>query len=140
MAYSCSVPQLPWEFVTLGIPISVQASGTSRARWKAEVATAAQIAWGTEQPLDVEVLLQLTYFHEGAPLDVDNMIKPIQDALNGIVYVDDKQVARVVSSRSDLNGSFRVRGLSQALALGFASDGPFVHVKVKPAPDAQELP
>jgi hypothetical protein len=98
------------------------------------------MAWGAEQPLDVEVLLQLTYFHESAPLDVDNMIKPIQDALNGIVYVDDKQVARVVSSRSDLNGTFRVRGLSQALASGFASDGPFVHIKVKPAPDAQELP
>ncbi|MEJ7706169.1 MAG: RusA family crossover junction endodeoxyribonuclease [Nocardioidaceae bacterium] len=134
------MPRLPWEFVALGVPISVQASGTSKARWKAEVAAAAQAAWGTDPPLDVEVLLQLTYFHESAPLDVDNMIKPIQDALNGIVYVDDKQVARVVSGRSDLNGGFHVRGLSEALASGFVSDGPFVHIKVAPAPDAQELP
>ena len=104
------------------------------------MAVAAQAAWGTDPPLDVEVMVQLTYFHESAPLDVDNMIKPIQDALIGIVYVDDKQVARVVSTRSDLNGSFRVRGLSEALAYGFLSDGPFVHVKVLPAPDTQELP
>lgn len=124
----------------MGVPISMQASGTSKARWKGEVATAAQAAWGTGPPLDVEVLLRLTYFHESAPLDVDNMIKPIQDALNGIVYVDDKQVAQVVSGRSDLSGTFRVRGLSEALASGFVSDGPFVHIKVEPAPDAQELP
>jgi hypothetical protein len=104
------------------------------------VIAAAQAAWGTEPPLDAEVLLHLTYFHEDAPLDVDNMIKPIQDALIGIVYVDDKQVARVVSGRSDLNGTFRVRGLSQALASGFTSGGPFVHVKILPAPDSQELP
>lgn len=134
------MPQLPWEFVALGVPISAQASGTSKVRWKGEVATAAQLAWGTAPPLDVEVMLQLTYFHESAPLDVDNMIKPIQDALNGIVYVDDKQVARVISSRSDLDGTFRVRGLSTALAEGFVSNGPFVHVKVMPAPDAKELP
>lgn len=104
------------------------------------VAAAAQARWGADPPLDVEVLLQLTYFHESAPLDVDNMIKPIQDALNGIVYVDDKQVARVVSSRADLNGPYRVRGLSEALASGFVSDRPFVHIKVEPAPNAQELP
>lgn len=134
------MPQLPWEFVALGVPISSQASGTSKTRWKSTVAVAAQAAWGTDPPLDIEVMLQLTYFHESAPLDVDNMIKPIQDALNGIVYVDDKQVARVVSTRSDLDGSFRVRGLSEPLAVGFMSDGPFVHVKVLPPPDAQELP
>jgi crossover junction endodeoxyribonuclease RusA len=134
------VPQLPWDFIALGVPISVQASGTSKSRWKGEVAAAAQAAWGADPPLDVEVLLRITYFHESSPLDVDNMIKPIQDALNGIVYVDDKQVAKVVSGRSNLDGSFRVRGLSEALALGFVSDGPFVHVKVEPAPDAQELP
>lgn len=134
------MPQLPWDFVALGVPKSVQASGTSKVRWKAEVALAAKAAWGADPPLDVEVLLQLTYFHESAPLDVDNMIKPIQDALNGIVYVDDKQVARVVSGRADLDGPYRVRGLSEALASGFVSDGPFVHVKVEPAPDAQELP
>lgn len=134
------MPQLPWDFIALGVPISVQASGTSRARWKVEVASAAKAAWGADPPLDVEVLLRITYFHESAPLDVDNMIKPIQDALNGIVYLDDKQVATVVSGRSNLDGSFRVRGLSQALASGFVSNGPFVHIKVEPAPDAQELP
>jgi len=134
------VPQLPWDCIALGVPKSVQASGSSKSRWKAEVALAAQAAWGTDPPLDVEVLLRLTYFHESAPLDVDNMIKPIQDALIDIVYADDKQVARVVSSRADLNGPFRVRGLSEALASGFLSDGPFVHIKVEPAPDAQELP
>lgn len=134
------MPLLPWDFIALGVPISVQASGTSKARWKGEVAAAAHAAWGADPPLDVEVLLRITYFHENAPLDVDNMIKPIQDALNGIVYVDDKQVATVVSGRSNLDGSFRVRGLSEALASGFVSGGPFVHIKVEPAPDAQELP
>jgi crossover junction endodeoxyribonuclease RusA len=93
-----------------------------------------------EPPLDSEVQLGLTYFHDSAPLDMDNMIKPIQDALIGLVYADDRQVASVISSRRDLDGSFRLNRLSPALAEGFLSRGPFVHVRVESRPDPQELP
>lgn len=68
------------------------------------------------------------------------MIKPTQDALNGIVFLDDHQVSDVHASLRDLNRSYIVRGLSPALAQGFMSDKPFVHIRVQDSPDPRELP
>lgn len=90
-------------------------------------------------PATCEVEIRIVYFHDEAPLDVDNMIKPIQDALCGVVYADDSQVADTHGSRRDLNGKYQLRGLTSALAEGFLTGGPFVHIKVTPAPDPSEL-
>lgn len=132
---------LPWEFAVAGVPASLQASSPRRAQWKAQVRSAALARWPqSEPPLALEVQLRLTYFHDSAPLDMDNMIKPIQDALNGLVYVDDRQVATVISSRRNLDGAFRLSRLSPALAEGFLWQSPFVHIRVESRPDPQELP
>ena len=91
--YSLGMADLPWDCVVLGIPRSVQANKASIQRWKATVRAAAEAAWLADcLPLDHEVQIHVTYYHDGAPLDVDNMLKPIQDALCGIVYEDDKQL------------------------------------------------
>jgi hypothetical protein len=34
-------------------------------------------------------MLQITYFYDSVLINVDNIVKPIQDALIGLVYVDD---------------------------------------------------
>ncbi|HEY3408714.1 MAG TPA: RusA family crossover junction endodeoxyribonuclease [Propionicimonas sp.] len=139
--YARDVPQLPWECVVLGVPASVQGSSSARKRWKAAVAFAARAAWPiASAPLDCQVSLRLTYFHDGAPLDADNMIKPTQDALIEIVFVDDNQVRDVHASLRDLNESYIVRGLSPTLAQGFMSNEPFVYVQVEDPPDPRELP
>jgi hypothetical protein len=45
--------------------------------------------------------IQITCFHDSAtPLDADNMLKPIQDALIGIVYDDDRTPAARSGARS----------------------------------------
>jgi crossover junction endodeoxyribonuclease RusA len=75
----------------------------------------------------------------GAPLDVDNMIKPIQDSLVGLVYADDGQVTDAVGKKRKLDGSFRVKGMSTVLAEGFCRGVEFLHICVDNAPDHQEL-
>ena len=35
-----------------------------------------------------------TYYHTGKP-DLDNLVKALKDALNGVIYVDDAQVCRL---------------------------------------------
>ena len=85
-------------------------------------------------------MVKITFFHNEAPLDVDNMIKPIQDALIGIVYDDDKRVHDVTSSVRDLAGAFHLSGLTAALAEGFLSQGPFVHIRVEEPPNTEVLP
>jgi hypothetical protein len=132
---------LPWDCVVHGVPASVQSKSSTRARWKTAVAAAATSRWPAgETPLAVPVQVTITYFFEGDALDVDNMLKPIQDALIGIVLEDDKYVTDVRGSKRDLANAFVVKGMSPALAEGFISDGPFVHVKIDLAPDHKELP
>jgi crossover junction endodeoxyribonuclease RusA len=132
---------LPWDCVVLGIPKSVQAKKASIQRWKAAVRAAAEVAWPADcPPLDHEVQIHVTYYHDGAPLDVDNMLKPIQDALCGVVYEDDKQLTDTHGHLRDLNGQYRVRGLTLAQLHGFRSNGPFVHVRIELPSPPGELP
>lgn len=140
--YTRRMPELPWDMVVLGVPASVQAKSSSRKhRWKAEVSSAARAAWPvSDPPLTQQLQAKVTFFHVDAPLDADNMLKPIQDSLIGIVYDDDKQVVDVHGSVRDVQGAFRVFGMTEALAEGFMSGGPFVHIRIEEAPDQQELP
>lgn len=82
----------------------------------------------------------MTYYYDGARLDVDNMLKPIQDALCGIVYEDDKQLTGTHGYLCDLNAAYKVRGLTPAQASGFTSNGPFVHIRIEMPSPPGELP
>ena len=89
--------------------------------------------------------MKLTYYFE-APSgkednvpDSDNVVKPIREALVDIVYHSDYQVTDVVSRRRNLNGSFRVKGMSPILAEGFIQGVEFVHVRIEIAPDPADL-
>jgi hypothetical protein len=72
-------------------------------------------------------------------MDNDNMVKPIQDALIGLVYVDDNQITDTRVRKTDLNGAFRVRGMSAVLAEGFCKGTEFLHIKIEEAPDHAEI-
>lgn len=67
------------------------------------------------------------------------MVKPIQDALNGLVYEDDRQITDIIVRKTDLNGRFRVRGMPLVLAEGFSRGREFLYVRVELAPDHEEL-
>lgn len=101
--------------------------------------------WEGDRPYDGCVRIRLTYFFE-APSgkedsvpDSDNIIKPIRTALEGVVYEYDYLVTDVVSRRKNLDGSFRVKGISPILAEGFIQGVEFVHVKIEYAPDPADL-
>ena len=86
-------------------------------------------------------LPSLSRFYDGVPvrMDNDNMIKPIQDALIGLVYTDDRWITDTRVRRSDLNGSFRVKYMSLVLAEGFHRGQEFLYIKVEDAPNHEEL-
>lgn len=87
------------------------------------------------------VRVVITYYHDGERpiVDTDNIIKPIQDALSGVVYVDDRQVTNSDCGRCRIDEALRVRGMSVALALAFSAGREFVHIKVDHPRDPQEL-
>ena len=105
----------------------------------------ARQTWEGDHPYDDYVRIKLTYYFE-APSgkedsvpDSDNIIKPIRAALTGVIFEHDYLATDVVSRRKNLNGSFRVRGMSPVLAEGFIQGVEFVHVKIEHAPDPSDL-
>jgi REase_AHJR-like protein len=53
----------------------------------------------------------MTHCREAVVGDVDNLIRPIQDALQGVVYWHDRQVSDTVGNRRRIDASYVVRGV-----------------------------
>ncbi|RZK52358.1 MAG: RusA family crossover junction endodeoxyribonuclease [Hymenobacter sp.] len=95
------------EFLLPRRPISHQSKDAAkRQRWKEYVREEAQKVWLAQAAIAYPCQLTLVYFCGELPADIDNIIKPIQDALVGLVYVDDAYVTDVDSHRRPLNGIF----------------------------------
>jgi crossover junction endodeoxyribonuclease RusA len=133
---------LPFEFSVSGIPLSAQASSHSRGRWQETVRAAAEAEWESATlPISGEVSVTIIYFFEGeTDLDVDNIAKPILDALNGLIYEDDSQVSQLTIRKTQLAQGLEIDVRSLALANALDAGGDFVYVKVRSAPTHWEVP
>jgi hypothetical protein len=131
----------PFEFHLTGTPVSLQGRPASIERWKNEVADAArnriaEIAEWTY--LEPQPLALTIYYFPIAPMggDIDNIVKPIMDALIGVVYLDDKSVERVTAQKFEPATAWEFSAPSEQLAAALdtalASEDPtpvvYVHV------------
>lgn len=132
---------LPFEFIVDGPPVSQQTRRRERLRlWKEEVRQEAERYWPLgDFPVSGYIMLRVTYFYDGVGMDVDNIIKPIQDALIGLVYFDDSQVTDVLSRKRNLAGGFVISDVSNVLAEGLTRRNEILHVLVERAPDQEVL-
>ena len=123
-----------------GPPVSQQARRRETLRaWKATVRQEAEKYWSSDQqPATGLVMLKVTYFYDSVAMDVDNIVKPIQDAIIG-AYVDDNQITDVLVRKRDLSGNFRVENITPTLAEGFARGNEFLHIVVTDAPDQEVI-
>ena len=72
-------------------------------------------------------------------MDIDNLPKPILDALKGLVYLDDEQVTDIVCHKRDLNRALRVANPSSVLAEGFSRGNQFLYIVIEEAPDQEVI-
>ncbi len=63
-------------------------------------------------------------------LNVDNVAKPILDALVGVVYDDDQSVVQLIARKTRLAPGLDIRDASAALAEGLDADMDFVYLRV----------
>jgi crossover junction endodeoxyribonuclease RusA len=129
---------LPFEFTVEGPPVSNQTRAKPKLRaWREMVRQAAANRWAATAPLVGALRIVVTYYHEGPAIrmDNDNMLKPIQDALIGLVYRDDKQLTDASIRKTDIDGRFRVRGASLVLLEAFSHGKEFLHIRIESAPD-----
>lgn len=130
------------DFTVTGIPLSARAASRSRRRWQDRVAGAARHAWTRAEPLiarDVSVTIIFFYFGD-TDLDVDNVAKPILDALIGIVYDDDRSVVQLMIRKTRLAYGLDFPDASAALAEGLDANADFVYVRVSDPPDHGIIP
>jgi len=132
----------PFEFVIPQRPVSQQARRQARLReWKEFVGEHARLAINEPRELATEpVALRLLYFYDEAALDVDNILKPIQDALVGILLEDDAVITDVEIRRRWRRTPFTLRAVSPVLAAGLALGTEFVYVALSDAPAQDVLP
>ena len=132
---------LPFEFVIDGPPVSQQARRRTRVReWRDQVQKVAEHHWPSgELPVAEPIMLTITYFYDRVSMDVDNIPKPISDALKGLVYLDDDQLTDILCRKRNLNSVFRVENPSGVLADGLSRDNEFLYIIVDEAPDQQVI-
>ena len=91
---------------------------------------AAQRYWDTRELFTDEVAVTITYFFDGTGLDVDNIPKPILDALTGLVYADDGQVSDLLCRKRGLE-NVRTRNPSRMVQESIGNGEPFTHILVE---------
>lgn len=133
------------DLVVRGIPASLQSSAGSRERWKQRVQEAARARIREEDQILGECRGIVVYFYFGeTQLDVDNVIKPISDALSGIAYGDDRNVSEWIARKTDLGRTEIVDPppvLMGELPDRVVAAEPFVYVcVVDEAPNHREMP
>lgn len=132
----------PFEFVVPQRPVSQQTRRRERLReWRDFVAEQARSALQGPRVLATEpVALRLLYFYDEAALDTDNILKPIQDALVGVLLEDDSIITDVEIRRRWRGTTFTLNEVSPTLAAGLALGREFVYVAVSEAPAQDVLP
>ena len=126
------------EFVVEGPPVGANAkahSATTRRKyreWMQKVKTAAINKELSSLPLiqSGEVEVRITNFPSGSYHDVDNVIKPIFDAMNGVIYTDDQLITRVLSERIDLSNRPLITNPSDLVIEAIDRYQEFLHIVV----------
>jgi len=129
---------LPFEFVIDGPPVSQQARRRARLReWISKVANEAKSHWPEDKlPVADPVMVKITYFYEDTPVDVDNISKPILDALKGMVFKDDSQVTDLLCRKRSLKDT--IFEISSDISLNLLiRENEFLLIVVQDAPDQE---
>jgi len=93
------------------------------------------------RPYDREVGIIVIYFYrDQTNIDIDNIAKPILDALNGLLIEDDVLVSQLVLRKTDQNLIDPIRDPSPALAGAVGEFDNFVYVSLGEPPDHSEVP
>ena len=124
--------EFPIEVMVPGVPLSLQASTASKEEWKERIRAALREKlpdghFAAEGPMKVTI-----YYFADAPanVDIDNIAKPICDLLNRFIYIDDRQVERLVVQKFEPGRLFTFASPSPTLADTIDADGPRVYLQV----------
>jgi crossover junction endodeoxyribonuclease RusA len=129
--------QFPLEFVVAGTPVSLQARRReSLDEWKGRVIEASRTVlpeghFATDDPLSITL-----YYFPDAEMqgDIDNIVKPILDALERHIYIDDRQIHRVLVQKFEPGNVFSFTQPSPKLGNALEQPKPALYIRLSDDP------
>jgi hypothetical protein len=122
-----------FDFLIPRRPLSIQAKHQNKQRWQQFVRAEAAKTWTDFVPFSSDLHLTLIYLFDTDPADIDNIIKPIQDALIGLVYLDDSFITDIEAHKRPLAGTFDLTKCPPELVRGIAVGKECVYVRIAAA-------
>lgn len=127
----------PLEFVVAGTPVSLQAKRREALdEWKSRIVQASRTVlpeahFATDDPLAITL-----YYFPASEMqgDVDNIVKPILDALERHIYVDDRQVQRILVQKFEPGNVFGFTRPSAMLGAALEQTKPALYIRLSDDP------
>lgn len=122
----------PFEFVVFGVPISLQTNNrTLLQAWKTQVRqTAIALLPISVIPTCDPVQVEIAYYYKSGFIDIDNLAKPILDALNLLIYIDDKQITDLLIRKRAIDSQSTIQNNSSIIIQNLQQNKPFVLIKI----------
>ena len=129
---------LPFEFALYGSPVSQQTRRRFLLRqWTQDVRSAAERHWGGSPPATGAVMVNIVYIFDSLPFDVDNIPKPILDALKGLIYSDDSQVTDLICLKRRYRDDLQTADASPVFDELVRGHSQFLYIRVNDAPQPE---
>jgi crossover junction endodeoxyribonuclease RusA len=132
--------KFPIEFVVNGTPVSLQARRSeARDEWKDRVRSAARTAIPDPHFVSELRMAVTLYYMPSEPMqgDIDNIVKPILDAMSGLIYLDDRQVERLVVQKFEPDNDTVFARQSDVLTAAWQGERPTLYVRVSNDPNEE---
>lgn len=111
--------------------MSVQTHKKVRLReWQEFIRETARGSWSAEPITESSLHLTIVYLADEAPLDIDNVAKPVIDALNGLLFEDDALLSDMNIHRRFLSETFDAARLPSLLAEAWERRDECVYVRL----------
>jgi hypothetical protein len=127
----------PIEFLVSGTPVSLSTENPlARDQWKDRVRTASSRCLPSPHFASNERCAATIYYFPAQRMqgDVDNIVKFILDAMKQYIFIDDRQVERVVVQKFEPGNVFNFANPSETLIEALNSDKPLVYIRVSNDP------
>ena len=115
-------------------------SARGKGKWQDHVRHSAAQRWQGQSSVGEAVMVTITCYYSNRQFDLDNILKPILDAMNGLIYDDDGQITDLHCHKRALSAELELRNASSVSGEAHARSTPFVHIIVDHAPDQGVTP
>lgn len=127
----------PIEFLVSGTPVSLSSQNPkAREQWKDRVKNASSRALPDPHFASIERLAVTIYYFPAEPMqgDVDNIVKLILDGMCRHVFVDDRQVERVVVQKFEPGRIFSFAKPTPLMIEAINGPKPILYIRVSTDP------